>query len=447
MSRHYNIGRTLRLQMCKEIKIRRISKNRRALKKKNRIKFGIEIPNNVRHALLLDKKNNNNAWGEAILKEMNALTKAQVWDFKPPNHKLEQGYQFAPLTLIFDVKQEDLRRKARLVAGGHVVDSSMYESYASVVQTRTIRILETIAMNENLKFVTGDISNAFVQADTKEKIYSIAGPEFGDKEGSIVLINKALYGLATSARQWSLALGDSIRDMGFRPTRADPDLWIRESDDGNSYEYIATYVDDIIVVAKEPMRYLENMKRKFPIRNIEEMPEYYLGNNIEIRNNNTIKINSKKYITEIVSRYEKEHGALKKENVPATPNDHPELDKSPFLNDEGRRHYQSNIGICQWICTAGRLDIAFAVSSLSRFSQAPREGHLERTHKILGYLKKYTKRGYIIDPSDPILNTSYESIVPDFGNQYYDFVEETDNSQGKDEGTCLKHIRILQSRS
>ena len=141
------------------------------------------------------------------------------------------------------------------------------------------------------------------------------------------------------------------------------------------------------------------------------MPEYYLGNNIEIRNNNTIKINSKKYITEIVSRYEKEHGALKKENVPATPNDHPELDESPFLNDEGRRHYQSNIGICQWICTAGRLDIAFAVSSLSRFSQAPREGHLERTHKILGYLKKYTKRGYIIDPRDPILNISYESIV------------------------------------
>ena len=46
--------------MCKEIKIRRISKKRRALKKKDRIKLGIEIPNNVRHVLLLDKENNNN---------------------------------------------------------------------------------------------------------------------------------------------------------------------------------------------------------------------------------------------------------------------------------------------------------------------------------------------------------------------------------------------------
>jgi len=30
--------------------------------------------------------------------------------------------------MIFDVKKEDFRRKARLVAGGHVVNASMFES-------------------------------------------------------------------------------------------------------------------------------------------------------------------------------------------------------------------------------------------------------------------------------------------------------------------------------
>ena len=33
----------------------------------------------------------------------------------------EKGYQFAPLQMIFDVKV-DLRRKTRLVIGGHVVN-------------------------------------------------------------------------------------------------------------------------------------------------------------------------------------------------------------------------------------------------------------------------------------------------------------------------------------
>ena len=181
-------------------------------------------------------------------------------------------------------------------------------------------------------------------------------------------------------------MGDAIKGMGFRPTRADSDLWIKENDSGDKYEYIATYVDDIIIAAEDPMKYLESIKSKFPIRDIEEIPEYYLNNNLEIRSNNTIKVSSSKYITKVISRYEKKYGSLKKENVPATPSDHPELDDTPVLNEEGRRYYQSNIGICQWISTAGRLDIAFAVSSLSRFSQSPREGHLKRTEKILGSL-------------------------------------------------------------
>ena len=196
--------------------------------------------------------------------------------------------------MIFDVKQEDLRRKARLVAGGHVVESSMHESYSSVVQQRSIRLLETVALNEGLSFVTGDIGNAFVRADTKEQLYTIAGTEFGENKECTVIIKKALYGLATSVRQWNITLGDSIRKLGFTPTRADPDLWIKINNSGKKYEYIATYVDDLIIVAEEPMNYLNAIKEKYPIRNIELNPEYYLGYNLEVRANNTIKISSKK---------------------------------------------------------------------------------------------------------------------------------------------------------
>ena len=135
MHRSYNIQRIQRLDAYKEIKMRRISKNQREKKKKNKVKFGITVPNSLKHALILDQQNKNNAWAEAIYKEMSALSKAGVWEFKSPHYKTGKDYQYAPLTMIFDIKQEDLRRKARLVAGGHVVDSSMYELYSSVVQT------------------------------------------------------------------------------------------------------------------------------------------------------------------------------------------------------------------------------------------------------------------------------------------------------------------------
>ena len=155
--------------------------------------------------------------------------------------------------------------KVRLVAGGHVVNASEYESYASVVHTRTVRLLMTIAANEGLTLITGDIGNAFLHAKTKEKIYSVAGKEFGYRQKCVLVIKKALYGLATSARAWSLELGDTFREMGFSPSRADPDLWIKQNVQTGKYEYIATYVDDVKMVGNEPELYLNIIKSKYPV--------------------------------------------------------------------------------------------------------------------------------------------------------------------------------------
>ena len=141
--------------------------------------------------------------------------------------------------------------------------------------------------------------------------------------------------------------------MGFRTSRADPDLWLKDSNDEKTYDYIATHVDDVICVSKNPERYIDILKSQFPIRNIETTPTYYLGNSLELRNNNTMKVTLKKYIKEILIRHERKHGTIRKENVPHSPNDHPELDDSPFLNAEGITQFQSIIGICQWIGLQG----------------------------------------------------------------------------------------------
>ena len=117
----------------KKITTRRISKNKRNEKLDNREKFGIMIPNSVKEALIMDRQANNTLWTNAISKEMAALEKAKCFKYYPPNHKVPNNFQYAPLRMIFDVKQENLRRKARLVAGGHVVNSNLYKSYSSVI--------------------------------------------------------------------------------------------------------------------------------------------------------------------------------------------------------------------------------------------------------------------------------------------------------------------------
>ena len=83
--------------------------------------------------------------------------------------------------MIFDIKNEDLRRKARFVVSGYKVDSSHLEAYSSVVQSMSLRILLSIAQKQGIKVMSGDVGNAFPHAPTQEKVYTIAGEEFGKR--------------------------------------------------------------------------------------------------------------------------------------------------------------------------------------------------------------------------------------------------------------------------
>ena len=73
---------------------------------------------------------------------------------------------------------------------------------------------------------------------------------------------------------------------------------------------------------------------------------------------------------------------------PIEKGDHPELDDTPFLDQDGIQKYQSMLGALQWIVSIGRLDVATAVMTMGSYRVAPREGHLRRLRRIYGYLAR-----------------------------------------------------------
>ena len=62
--------------------------------------------------------------------------------------------------------------------------------------------------------MVGDVSSAYLEAYTQEKVYFIAGPEFGPLQGHLMVIDRALYGLRMSGARWHDRLADVLRDMG-----------------------------------------------------------------------------------------------------------------------------------------------------------------------------------------------------------------------------------------
>ena len=102
---------------------------------------------------------------------------------------------------------------------------------------------------------------------------------------------------------------------------------------------------------------------------------------------------------------------------------HPETDDSPILNSKDHSKFRSWIGCANWLVMLGRFDIAFAVNSYSRFSMAPRQGHLDGMIRVFGYLKKFDKGTIIIDPKYPD-HSQFDTADYDQWKEFYPDAEE-----------------------
>ena len=96
-----------------------------------------------------------------------------------------------------------------------------------------------LAELNNLDLWGTDIGNAYLEAKTREKLYIVAGPEFGDRAGHTLIVQRALYGLRLSGKMWGERSSDVFRAMGFVQSRTQDDIWMRNR--GDHYEYIARY--------------------------------------------------------------------------------------------------------------------------------------------------------------------------------------------------------------
>jgi hypothetical protein len=107
-------------------------------------------------------------------------------------------------------------------------------------------------------------------------VYVTAGPEFGEHAGKRMIIDGGLYGLKSSSARFHEHLSTRLRAMGFKPCKGDFYFWYRSR--GDHYEYVATYVDDVLAFSRDPMAIIEEIQKDYMLKGIGQ-PEYYLGGN------------------------------------------------------------------------------------------------------------------------------------------------------------------------
>ena len=147
----------------------------------------------------IDDTNGNRYWQDAIAKEMKAVNMA---------------FKILGCHIIFDVKIEYFRRKARYVTQGNMTEAPRTLTYASVVSRESVRIVLTHAALNDLEVKSADIKNYHQTAPVTEKIWTILGPEFSEDTGKKAIIVRTLYGLKSTGVAFRNHLADCMKTSG-----------------------------------------------------------------------------------------------------------------------------------------------------------------------------------------------------------------------------------------
>ena len=126
------------------------------------------------------------------------------------------------------------------------------EVFSPVVKHSSIRVLLSIAAYNDLELDQMDVKTAFLHGDLSERIL-MEQPEGFVEAGSedmACLLNKSLYGLKQSPRQWYLKFDEFMITHGYSRSKYDSCVYFKTLTSG-SFIYLLLYVDDMLLACKQ----------------------------------------------------------------------------------------------------------------------------------------------------------------------------------------------------
>ena len=264
------------------------------------------------------------------------------------------------------------------------------ETYAPVVNWITVRTLLILSLQLGLVTAQVDYTAAFPQSDLDQDVYVEMPKGFAEK-GMVYKLNKSLYGLRQSPRNFFSHLSKQLESVGMKSSEADPCLFIGDKC------ICLTYVDDILIFAKSQDvidELVSNLRKAGATLNVEDNVAGFLGVDITRNDDNSITMTQTGLIERIIEALGLSDANIK--DTPAALGTLPKNEDGGLYN--GTFNYASVIGMSLYLSGHSRPDIAFAVSHCARYSFCPRRSHEEALKRIGRYLKGTSDKGLILKP-------------------------------------------------
>lgn len=181
-------------------------------------------------------------------------------------------------------------------------------------------------------------------------------------------------------RAWYSRIDTYFLSNNFNKSDGEPTLYIKEGD--GKILIVVLYVDDLIFTGNDDnliADFKETMKSEFEMTDLGLL-RYFLG--IEVhQKKNGIFICQSKYVDQILKRFKMQNSKF----APTPTTTGLKLSKDDCNNNVNPNLYKSMVGSLMYL-TATRPDIMYAVSSISRFMETPKETHWLAAKRILRYV-------------------------------------------------------------
>ena len=339
------------------------------------------IPKTYEEAIVCE---DNEKWQAAMHEEYEALNENDTFNVT----ELPIGKTVIDGRWVYALKQDpdgNEKFKARYVAKGYsqVEGVNYNETFSPTARMSSIRMLAQLAVHENFSVHQMDVKTAFLNAPIDTEIYVKQPKGFVQgNENQVLKLNKSLYGLKQSGRNWNTTLHNFLIGEGFVQSLADYCVYVKH--DGNVITVLIIWVDDIIIACNSDsaLSDIKNaLKRKYKMKDLGVI-SYFLG--IEFKcSENVIEMSQEKYIDKILSRFGMSD--CKPKAIPC------ELGVSNATVDdrdfEDVSLYREVIGSLIYLMTTTRPDLCYVVGMLSQHLAKPKVAHYAIAKQTLRYLK------------------------------------------------------------
>lgn len=319
--------------------------------------------------------------------EYDSLCEQKVFTEVP----IPQGHKLLGSRWIYKCKksqnQEQIYR-ARLVAQGFAQTRQDYfQTFAPTLNPISLRTCLSVAVQRQYISKHLDIKTAYLHANLAEDVYMTIPqgiPSASPARQTCWKLHTALYELKQCANAWRFCLDDRMLKLGFKRSKADPCVYIRDSN--RTCDIVLIFVDDILILfpnEKQMNVIVQQLQATFKVRDLGEL-QHYVGLSFKRTMANGYICHQQDKIDQLLETYNMTQ--CKGVSTPmCTDFLRAEFEESPEYDKEV---YQSAIGSLLYLSQWSRPDISAAVNILSRHAATPKQAHWSAVLRVLRYLKQ-----------------------------------------------------------